>query len=200
MGVFSKFHRYHETGEGPNVNNVTAFGTPHHSLYTSAKILTFQKQIDITDEAGRLVYQSRSKFLSFLNKTDILRADGSKAAHMERKLISFHETHFVTMYKDGTQFRMSTELLHLIKEVINIDSLNWQLRGNITELNFEIYDQNDQVVAVIGQKMFSLHDKFCIDIYQPDKEETAIAILITLQHILRDREEAHHSNTSILWD
>lgn len=196
MGVFSKFHRYHETGEEANVNNVAAFGRPHHSLFTSAKIITFQKQIDITDEEGRIAYQSKSRFLSIRNKTDIVRGDGKRIAHMERKIISFHETHFVTMESDGSRFTMSSELLHLIKEVINIDGLGWQLRGNITELNFEIYDERGQVVAVIGQKMFSIHNKFCIDIYQPDKEDKAVAILITLQHILRDRRD----NESIVSD
>ena len=70
----------------------------------------------------------------------------------------------------------------------NIEGLGWQLRGNIYGLNFEIYDKADNVIAVIGQKMFSMHDKYCIDIYQPEHEEILVTVLVTLQHMIRDRQ------------
>jgi len=82
---------------------------------------------------------------------------------------------------------MSNELLHLIKDITNINGLGWQLRGNVIGLNFALFDENGEVIAVIGQKLFSLHDKYCIDIYQPEHEEKVIAILVTLQHMMRDR-------------
>ncbi len=89
---------------------------------------------------------------------------------------------------DGTSFELSMELFHLVKNIVNIDGLGWQLRGNILALNFELYDENGDIVALISQKFLSLHDKYCIDIYQPDKEEITVAILVTLQHMIRDRE------------
>ena len=88
---------------------------------------------------------------------------------------------------DGTSFELSNELLHLIRDITNIEGLGWQLRGNILGLNFTLLDENGETVAVIGQKLLSLHDKYCIDIYQPEHEKTVIAILVTLQHMMRDR-------------
>ena len=35
--------------------------------------------------------------------------------------------------------------------------------------------------------MISLHDKYCVDVYRPDAEPIVVAILITLQHMMRDR-------------
>ena len=43
--------------------------------------------------------------------------------------------------------------------------------------------------------MISLHDKYCIDLYQPEHEKTVVAILITLQHMIKDREAS--SSTSV---
>ena len=94
---------------------------------------------------------------------------------------------------DGTEFQLSNELWHLIKDVTNIEGLGWQLRGNIIGLNFQLYDENGGVIAVIGQKMISLHDKYCIDIYRPEHEQKVVAILVTLQHMIRDRENASSS-------
>ena len=187
MGVFSKHHRYREAGEQANVNNVARFGEPAKSLFTSAKVFTLHKHIDITDERENVVYQSDSKFFSIKNKTDITTAGGKHVAHIERKVFSLHERHFVTM-ADGTYFEVSSELLHIVKDITNIEGLGWQLRGNIAGLNFELYDGHGGIIAVIGQKMFSLHDKYCIDIYKPEYEEKIIAVLIALQHIIRDRE------------
>ena len=189
MGVFSKYHRFREAGEQANVNNVERFGEPVKSLFTTSKVFSLHKHIDITDERGQIIYQADTKFPSLHDKTDIKDAAGNQIAHMERKILTLHERHFITM-ADGTQFQISNELFHLIKDITNIEELSWQLRGNIAGLNFELYDSQDQVIAVIGQKMFSLHDKYCIDIYQPEYEDRIIAILVTLQHMIKDRTAA----------
>ena len=194
MGVFSKYHRYREAGEQANVNNVERFGEPCRSLFTSTKVLTLHHQIDITDENEQVVYQAWSKFFSLRDKTDITDAAGNQVAHIERKIFTIHQRHFVTM-ADGTQFQISNELFHLIKDITNIEELGWQLRGNIAGLNFELYDRNEEIIAVIGQKMFSIHDKYCIDIYKPEYEDRIVAILITLQHMIKDREAAHSSSS-----
>ncbi len=195
MGVLSKYHRYREAGEQANVNNVERFGEPARSLFTSTKVFTLHHKIDITDDREQVVYQASSKFFSLRDKTDITDAAGNPVAHMERKVFSIHQRHFVTM-ADGLQFELSTELLHLIKDITNIVGLGWQLQGNVLGMNFELYDRDGSIIAVIGQKMFSLHDKYCVDIYQPEQEAVVVAILITLQHMIRDREAASSSSSS----
>lgn len=195
MGVFSKYHRYRDVGEQPNVNNVEVFGTPHHSLFTSTKVFTVHHKIEITDEKERVLYRAQSKFFSIHDKTDITDADGNFVAHMERKFFTIHQRHFITM-ADGTNFQLSNELFHLIKDITNIEELGWQLRGNVLALNFELYDEKENIIAVIGQKMLSIHDKYCVDIYRPEAEQTVVAILVTLQHMIRDREASRSSSSS----
>ena len=187
MGVLSKIHRFREAGEQANVNNVDVFGEPARSLFTSTKVFTLHHKIDITDDHEQIVYQAQTKFPSLHDKTDITDAAGDPVAHVEKKIFTLHQRHFITM-ADGQSFELSNELFHLIKDITNIEGLGWQLRGNILGLNCELYDQGGNVIAVIGQKMISIHDKYCVDIYQPDLEKQVVAILITLQHMIRDRE------------
>ena len=194
MGVFSKYHRYREQGEAANVNNVERFGEPARSLFTSAKVFSVHHHIDITDENGQIAYQSKSKFFSIKDKTDVVDARGKAVAYIERKVFTIHEKHNITM-DDGLQFTLSTELLHLVRDVINIEGLGWQICGNIAQLNFELYDENGDIVALISQKMLSIHDKYCIDIYQPEDEKIVIAILVALQHMIRDRENNSSSSS-----
>ena len=120
---------------------------------------------------------------------------GNQVAHIERKFFTLHERHFITM-ADGTAFQLSNELWHIIKDVTNLEELGWVLRGNIAELNFQLYDAQDQVIAVISQKLISIHDKYCVDIYQADKEPIVVAILVTLQHMIKDREAARSASYS----
>lgn len=195
MGVFSGVHRYREAGEQANVNNVERFGEPARSLFTSTKLLTLRHEISVTDDRENVVYRAQSKAVSLRDKTDVFTAADEPVAHIEKKLFSFHERHFITM-ADGTQFELSNELFHLIKDVTNIVGLDWQLRGNILGLNFELYDEQKRIVAVISQKMLSLHDKYCIDIYQPEHEKIVVAILITLQHMIRDRANASAASSA----
>ena len=195
MGIFSKYHRFREAGEQANVVNVERFGQPARSLFTSTKVFTLHHHIDIVDDHETVVYQSNTKFPSLHDKTDISDASGRHIAHIERKFWTLHERHFVTM-ADGTKFEISNELWHLVKDITNIEGLGWQLQGNIAGLNFQLYDGDGSIIAVISQKMFSLHDKYCIDIYRPEAEETVVAILVTLQHMMKDRQAVSATSSS----
>lgn len=192
MGVFSKYQRFREAGQDANVNNVERFGQPARSLFTSTKVFTLHHRITITDENENPVYTVQTKFPSLHDKTDITDAQGNHVAHISRKLFTLHERHFVTM-ADGIQFQLSNEIWHIVKDITNIEGLDWQMRGNIIGLNFEIYDNDGSVIAVIGQKLFSLHDKYCIDIYRPECEPYVVAILVALQHMMKDRQKASSS-------
>lgn len=195
MGVFSKYLRFREAGEQANVNNVERFGEPVRSLFTTSKVISLHKHTDITDEHEQVVYHAQTKFPSLHDKTDVLDASGNRVAHIERKLLTLHERHFVTM-ENGTSFQISNELFHIVRDITNIEGLGWQLRGNIAALNFELYDEREQVIAVISQKFLSLHDKYCVDIYQPEHEQEVVAILVTLQHMIKDREARSSSFSS----
>ena len=137
MGIQSKYHRYRDAGEQPNVNNIEEYGQPIRSLFTSTKILSFKHEIDITDEKENVVYRSHSKVFSLRDKTEVEAADGRHIAHIEAKIFSLHARHYITMH-DGLSFEISRELWHLVKDIHNIEGLGWQLRGNVLGLNFQL--------------------------------------------------------------
>ena len=195
MGTLSKIHRYHEEGQPANVINTANFGMPARSLYTSTRLFTLHHEIDITDDDGNIAYLAGTKFFSILDKTDIFDSEDRHVAHIERKLISMHQRHYITM-ENGQEFEVSNELFHLIDDVINIEGLGWRLVGNILALNFILYDEAEKIVALVSQKMLSMHDKYCIDIYQAEYEQIVVAIVITLQHMIRDRESASSAASS----
>jgi len=195
MGVFSKFQRFREAGQQANVNNVARYGEPARSLFTSTKVFTLHHRITITDDNENVVYTAQTKFPSLHDRTDVYDASGNHVAHIWKKFFSLHERHFVKM-DDGIEFQLSNELWHIVKDITNIVGLDWQIRGNIIGLNFELCDNDGSIIAVIGQKMLSLHDKYCIDIYRPECEPYVVAILVALQHMMRDRQNSSSGSFS----
>ena len=191
----AKRQRYHASGEESDIRNTDEYGMPVKSLYTSTKVFTLHHRIEVTDDAGETAYRAESKVLSIHDKTHVYRADGTHIAYIWRKVFTLHERHFIEM-EDGTNFELSNELFHLIKDVTNIEGLGWQLNGNILQLNFVISDQFGQVIATVGQKMFSIHDKYSVDIYMPQHEEKIVAILIALQHMIHDRVSSSSAASS----
>lgn len=121
-------------------------------------------------------------------------SSGNVIAHLEKKPISLHEIHYVNM-ADGRNFTLSNELFHIVDDITNIEGLGWQIRGNVLGLAFNLVDANEQPVASIGRKMISIHDKYCIDIYQPAYEDVIVAIVIQLEKMMEDRRDNESSSS-----
>ena len=181
--------RYREPGEGTDFRNLNEYGEPVRTLYTSSEIFTLHHRIEITDEYGSVAYRAETQFPSIHDKTDVYDADGRHVAHIERKLISIHEIRYIDM-EDGSSFTLSNELFHLIRDVTNLEGLGWVLEGNLLQLNFTIKDAEGGLIALVSQKFMSIHDKYAVDIYMPRHEQKAVAILIALQHMIRDRQSS----------
>ena len=188
MGIFSDIQRFHGAGERPNENVLERFGAPARSLYTELDPGDLHQKISVKDEQGQLLYWTKSSVFTLRGKTDLFDAGGAQVAHLEKKPISLHEKHYITM-ADGRQFTLSNELFHVIKDITNIQGLDWQLQGNVLGLNFTLFDRNGGPIAAIGQKMVSLHNRYSIDLYQPQYEQIVVAIVIALQKMLTARRE-----------
>ena len=183
MGFFSDIQKFHGAGERPNESILERFGAPARSLYTELDPGDLHQKISVRDEEGQLLYWTKSSVFALRGKTDLFDADGAQVAHLEKKPISLHEEHYITL-DDGRRITLSNELFHIFRDVTNIKGLDWQLRGNVIGLNFTLYDQNGEPIAAIGQKMLSIHDRYSIDLYQPQYEKTVAAIVISLQKML----------------
>ena len=177
-----------DAAESIGKSTVTDYGEPEYTLYTALKLGDLHRRIDVTDEDGNLKYYTKSNIIAIKGKTDIMDAQGNLIAHLEKKPISLHEKHFITM-ADGRNFTLSNELLHVIKDVTNIEGLGWQLKGNILGLSFNLLDEHGLPIATVGQKMLSIHDKYSIEIYKPDYEQIVVAIVIQLEKMIEARRD-----------
>ena len=191
------FQRYHSAGEGTDIRNYKEYGEPAKSLYTSRYLFSFHKDIDVTDDNDNLVYHSSSKLFSFTNETTITDAQDRVVASIEKKLFSLHSIHYIDVV-GGKSFELSKDLFRLLDMKFTIDELGWTLQGDFSNLNFVLYNNQERVIAVVGQKLFSMRDKYCIDLYDVNEEATVVAIVITLENMLmairRANDATSHSS------
>lgn len=91
----------------------------------------------------------------------------------------------------GLSFEISTELFHLTKDIIRIDSLGWELHGDITSHDYQIIDEaTHTILATVHRKFFSLHDVYEIEINDEQQRDVLMAAIIVLEHIHSQRDAA----------
>ena len=195
MGFFSDLKKLGEAVDGLNQvageaskTTLEDYGEPEYSLFTALQLGELHRRIDITDAKDSLKYYTQSSVFALKGKTDIMDAGGNIVAHLEKRPISLHEKHFITM-ADGRSFTLSNEIFHIIKDITNIEGLGWQLQGNIIGLTFNLLDEHGRPVARVEKQAISVHDKYSIGIYQPDQEEIVVAIVIQLEKMIEARSE-----------
>ncbi len=158
------------------------------TLYMKQAIMTLHKKIEVRDQDDNLAYEVSTDFFSLHDKTHIQNAQGEVIADLSRKLFSIHAKYFVDM-KDGTSFELSTELWHLIKDIIDIKSLGWTIKGNFMEHDYELYDGGGNVLASTHRKWISLHEAYEIQIFDESQIDAIVTVFIVLEHILFTREQ-----------
>lgn len=197
MGILSKLM---ELGESVNdaadqisSSTIEDYGDPAYYLFTALDLRDMHQKINITDEQDNVKYYTKSSIIQIKGKTEIMDAQGNIIAFLEKKPISLHEIHYITM-ADGRKFTLSNELFHIVEDITNIEGLGWQIRGNVLGLNFNLVDEFEHPVASIGKKMISIHDRYSIGIYQPEYEDVVVAIVIQLEKMIKAREENKSSS------
>jgi len=197
MGILSKLM---ELGESVNdaadqisSSTIEDYGDPAYYLFTALDLRDMHQKINITDEQDNVKYYTKSSIIQIKGKTEIMDPQGNIIAFLEKKPISLHEIHYITM-ADGRKFTLSNELFHIVEDITNIEGLGWQIRGNVLGLNFNLVDEFEHPVASIGKKMISIHDRYSIGIYQPEYEDVVVAIVIHLEKMIKAREENKSSS------
>ena len=160
-------------------------------LRISSKIgSVIHDKMDVLDAHDNVIYRVHSAAVSVTDKTFIDDAAGNRVADIHAKFISLHNRYFVDM-ADGVSFQMESEWFH-IKDVVNIDELDWQLSGNnMLEFQFDIRDHaSGSVVAHASRQVVSLHDTYTVDVYDRAKTDEVVAVFVVMKHILEHRQES----------
>ncbi len=156
-------------------------------LHAMSKMLSIHKKMKIMDEADQVLYTVESKAVSIHDTTYVRNAAGEDIATIKHKPISLHETHIVE-FADGEEVEVRTEWFHVMNDVINLEGLGWQMRGDVLQHNYEFISAEGDVLARTHQKWVSLHDVYYIDVLDESQLDRIVVMYAALERIIRERE------------
>lgn len=155
-------------------------------LILKQKLISLHDKMTIRNEDGDVMYTVKSAAVSLSDKTYIQNANGDDVAYIHKKPISIHNKYYVELV-NGDQFELSSELFHVIKDIMEIPQLDWSLEGNLMEHDYKIIDSHGNVVASTHKKWITLHHVYEIDINDEKNIDKIVAIYVCLEHILSTR-------------
>lgn len=157
-------------------------------LKMKAKLIGIHNKISITDEKENVVYQVHSEVFFLHNVTYLTDAEGEEIAAITRKPISMHDVHTIQLV-DGTEIELRSELLHLVTDVLDIEALGWQLTGSLLQHDYQLKDDQGQLLAQTNRKWLSSDDTYELDIVDQERTDLIVAVLVALDKIMADQQQ-----------
>ena len=129
-------------------------------LIIKQQFFTLFDKFDVYDEGDNIVYTVEGQFA--LTKTlSVLDHDGNEAAKLTRRFFTILPT-------------------------FDIDYMNWSVKGDILEWDYDVNDENGSLIAHISKEILNLTDTYCIDV---EDDKNALHVLMLVLAIDAEKEQ-----------
>jgi len=157
-------------------------------LYVNEKLLSIHNRYFIKDETGNDVYEISSRALSLGEKTTVMDMQGNQIAYIERELL-----HLVPVYNvyinNAFAFKISKRF-HLFKNEYDLSN-GYHVQGDFLSFDFQITDENNRTVANIDHKLFTIGDKYEIDIFDESHIDIILSIIVAITNDIDRRQRSN---------
>lgn len=156
---------------------MTATAAPK-TLHIARKLLSLLGKIQITDEAGNVLYESRARW-GWLSQPWSITQDGREVATVTRKLWSFTPIWNVSTSEEN--FILRGKLWSWRRQITVVGGRfdGAMLRGSLLDMDFELA-RHGQVIARAQAKVMTLRTRHSIDLLDTTPQaELLTAILMT---------------------
>lgn len=148
-------------------------------LYMKQGVMTYRDAYKVFDENKELIYKIKKTAFSFITTFKMINYKTKEIeCYIKRKRLSFMPTYFLL---DKNKNKIATVKKHFTigpsKFTLSGNDFVYNVEGNINAYNFEIY-KNEELMATIHKKHFSIGDSYEIDI--PKEDEAALYSSMTL--------------------
>lgn len=139
------------------------------------------ERFEIFDQEGRIAYQASGSFLQ-IPKSFLLRdAEGRVVSSIQKEILTFFPTFKVEM-KDGKTFCFKKGW-SFFRDRYRLSEFDYQVRGNIWDLDFQLLNQNNQVIAEISKEVFHITDHYSIRIYDEALSEMVLTLVVAIDYV-----------------
>lgn len=156
-------------------------------LYIKQKVFSIKDKFNITDVQGNARYYVEGEFLSIGKKLHIFDTYGQELALIREKVMTLMPKFFILI--NGQQVGEIRKKFTFITPKYEIEGPGWEVQGSFMEHDY-IITHMDMTVARIHKVWMSWGDSFEIDIKDPRDELMAIAVVLAIDCVMDDENNA----------
>lgn len=146
-------------------------------LYVKEKLLSLHNKYFIYNENGEIEFKIESKIISIGDKTTIYDKNDNIVAYIEQEILHLMPHYNVHI---GGEFKYQIKKkFQFLKNDYDLSNA-YKVDGSVFSLNFAIYNNYGQQVALVNRKFISIGDKYQIDIYDEKDLYTILTIIVAI--------------------
>ncbi|MBR4471006.1 MAG: hypothetical protein IKS54_06865 [Erysipelotrichaceae bacterium] len=145
------------------------------------------------NEEGDIVYTYENANI-ILPRIDLFKY-GVNIGHIKKKFTWFLSRYDIIY---GAEHMGSLQQqLKFIGSEMYIEDLGWTIKGDFLSMNYDIINEDNELIATVDQEIFRLTQRFYVDIYDEDNEELIVLLVLAINQFDKDRKAAASSSAHV---
>ena len=139
------------------------------------------ERFDIKDDRGVVNYQVEGSFFQIPKTFTIYDAYGEQVSEISKEFFTLLPR-FTIQLRNGSNFVIRKKLT-FFRDKYEFDDLGLRIEGNIWDLNFQLLDDRDQLVAEIRKEIFHLTSTYNVTVYEDSYADLVISLCVAIDYV-----------------
>ena len=135
----------------------------------------------IKDDRGEIAYQVEGSFFQIPKTFTIYDAYGEQVSEISKEFFTLLPR-FTIQLRNGSNFVIRKKLT-FFRDKYEFDNLGLRIEGNIWDLNFQLLDDRDQLVAEIRKEIFHLTSTYNVTVYEDSYADLVISLCVAIDYV-----------------
>lgn len=161
-------------------------------LFIKQAVFKITDHYDIYDENDEVVYHVDQDFRLIGNTVHVFDTNDREIFVIDREIFTLFPKFIIHFYdeRENISIQSKFSLFHRQME-IDPEHMGLSLQGDFWDHQFSIF-QEDTLIAEIKKIFFTFGDTFEITVYDEDKQDLCVAIMIAVDHIQDCQQNSNH--------
>ena len=160
-------------------------------LLVREKFLSMHNRYYIYNENEELEYEIQSKVISIGDKTKIYDKNHNVIAYIEQEI--FHLMPHYNIYIENEYKYQIKKKFQFLKNDYELSNL-YKVDGNVFSLDFTIFNNYGDKVAVVNRKLLSIGDKYQIEILDEKDINIILTVIVAITNDIDRSQENSYSS------
>ena len=147
------------------------------------------ERFDIKDDRGVVNYQVEGSFFQIPKTFTIYDAYGEQVSEISKEFFTLIPR-FTIQLRNGSNFVIRKKLT-FFRDKYEFDNLGLRIEGNIWDLNFNLLDDCDQLIAEIRKELFHLTSTYTVTVYEDSYADLVISLCVAIDYVEMLESQSH---------